>query len=48
METLTLPEPAATPRHYTRIFRGLAAGRYSLPMNDVWVAAATVECTAIC
>ena len=35
---------AATVRHYARIFAALRRAGTPVPINDVWIAAATVEC----
>ncbi len=35
---------AATSRHYARIFAALRRGGTPIPLNDVWIAAATMEC----
>lgn len=35
---------ATTVRHYGRIFAALRRGGTPIPVNDVWIAAATVEC----
>ena len=34
----------ATVRHYARIFAALRRAGTPIPINDVWIAAATVEC----
>ena len=35
---------ATTVRHYARIFAALRRAGAPIPINDVWIAAATVEC----
>ena len=35
---------ATTVRHYARIFAALRRAGTPIPINDVWIAAATVEC----
>lgn len=35
---------AATARHYARIFSALRLAGTPIPLNDVWIAAVTVEC----
>ena len=35
---------AATVRHYARIFAALRRSGTPIPVNDVWIAAATIEC----
>ena len=35
---------ATTVRHYARIFAALRRAGTPIPVNDVWIAAATVEC----
>ena len=35
---------ASTVRHYARIFAALRRAGTPIPINDVWIAAATVEC----
>ncbi len=39
-----LDTTATTVRHYARIFAALRRAGTPIPINDVWIAAATVEC----
>ena len=42
--TSVMEVTAATVRHYARIFAGLRRAGTPIPINDVWIAAATMEC----
>jgi tRNA(fMet)-specific endonuclease VapC len=39
-----LPVTAAVARHYGRLFTTLRRAGTSLPVNDIWIAAATLDC----
>ena len=39
-----LPASRTTARHYGGLFSGLKSAGTPLPVNDIWIAAATLDC----